>query len=79
MEVTMLDPGVISKRETAYGSGEMEMEIPFQISAKSMDSQINARDEAALFSEFYDNGCGDKRNFVHEVAINPDDIPQFSR
>lgn len=54
----------------------MQVDISFQIPAKGMYRQINAREKAFLFCQLFYDVCGYKRDFVHKVAIDPKEIPE---
>ncbi len=46
IEISIFDPGIFGKRKSAYGGGEMDMDVSFQVSAEGMQRQINSGDEA---------------------------------
>jgi hypothetical protein len=52
------------------------MQISFQVSAKSMYSQINSGNEALFFGLYFDDISRDGSNFIDEVPIVPKNVPK---
>ena len=75
-EIGIRNPAVMDKGEPADSRGERNMEITFKVSAKSMYSEINSRDELFLQRQLFNNACGNSRDFIHEVAVDPEEIPK---
>jgi hypothetical protein len=79
IEIGVRDPAVMCKGETAEGAGEMDVEIAFKVSAESMDCEINSRYKSFLQRQLFNDACGDSRGFIHEVAVDPEEIPKDIR
>lgn len=54
----------------------MNVEIAFKVSAKSMNCEINSRDELFLQRQLLNNASGNRRDFIHEVTVDPEEIPK---
>lgn len=78
IEVSTFDPGIISKRKTTYSSRQMDMNITFQVSTEGMDSQIDTGYKSLIVGQILDNISCYKRDFVHKVAIDPEEVPESS-
>lgn len=76
IEIGIRNPAVIGKGEPSDSGGEMNVEITFKVSAKSMNCEINSRDELFLQRQLLNNACGNSRDFIHEVAVDPEEIPK---
>lgn len=76
IEIGIRNPAVMSKGETSDGGGEMNVEITFKVSAKSMYSEVHSRDELFLQRQLLNNAGGNSRDFIHEVAVDPEEIPK---
>ena len=76
VEVNTFNPRIMRKRESAYSSGKMDMDISFKVSAKSMYGEINTGNKSFSFSQFFNNISGYKRYFVHQITVNPKEVPE---
>ena len=79
IEIGVRNPAIMCKGETAESGGEMDVDIAFKVSAESMYCEINSRDEFFLQRQLFDNACGNRREFIHEVAVDPEEVPKDIR
>ena len=79
IEISVGDPAVMCKGEAAESAGEMDVEIAFKVSAKSMNCEINSRCKSFLQRQLFNDACGNSRGNIHEVAVDPEEIPKDIR
>lgn len=76
IEIGVRNPVIMRKGETTESAGEMDVKIAFKVSAESVYGEINSRDESFLQRQLFNNACGEGRGFIHEVAVDPEEIPK---
>jgi len=79
MEISVTPPSLIIQCQTAGGGGKMNMEIAFEIAAESVIGKIDARDEVILGGELFNDVGGKGKDFIKEMAIEPEEGLQFKR
>jgi len=79
MEISAFNPGVIIKSQTAGSGGKMNMEVAFKIAAESARGKEDAGDEVILGGELFNDAGGDRRDFVKEMTIEPEEGLKFKR
>lgn len=77
MEISTFDPGIIIKSQTAGSGGKMNMKVAFEIAAESMVGKEDSGDEVILGGELFNDACGEGRDFVKEMAIEPEEGLKF--
>jgi hypothetical protein len=73
VEVGVGNPCLVIEGEAAGGGGKVEMEIAFEVPSERVNGQEDARKEAALGSQSFDDGSGERWKSVEEVAIDPEE------
>lgn len=76
MEIGLGNPFFVGGGEASYGCGEVDVDIAFEVSAERMNSEKHARNETHLAGEFFDNSGSDGWDFVHKMAVHPEEIPE---
>ena len=77
VEISVPDPLRMAEGKSAGCGGEMDMDIPFEVSAEGMDGKKNTREKTFFERPLLNDGCSDEGNKVHEVAIKPEKDPEF--
>ena len=77
IEVNLANPGFAQKGETARCGGKMDMDIPFEVSAKGVDGKKDTGKKPLFECPIFNDGCSDEGNKVHEVAVKPEKNPEF--
>ena len=55
------------------------MYVSFKVSSEGVDGQIYSRAESFLCGLFLDDVRGQRRDLIHEVTIDPEEIPKSAR
>lgn len=55
------------------------MDVSLNISAKGMDGKKDTGKKSFSFSPFFNDVCCDEGNKVHQVAVKPEEVPEFRR
>ena len=57
------------------------MDVSFEVSAKGVDGKKDAWQKSFLFlfSPIFNDVCGNQGNKVHQVAVKPEEVPEFRR
>ena len=76
LKISVCNPTFIVQRESCQGSGKMNMQVAFEVSAKRMYCKINAGNEALLLSLYFNYiGC-DRCDFIDKMSIVPENVPK---
>jgi hypothetical protein len=73
VEVGVGNPCLVIEGKAAGGGGKVEMEIAFEVPSERVNGQEDAGKEAALGSQSFDDGSGERWKSVEEVAIDPEE------
>jgi hypothetical protein len=79
IEVNLANPGFAQKGETARCGGKMDMDIPFEVSAKGVDGKEDAWEKTFSLCPIFNDICRYQGNKVHKVAVKPEEVPEFRR
>ena len=79
VEVGLPDPLRLAEGKSTCCGGEMDVDIPFEVSAEGMDSQKDARPKPFFVRPIIDDGCGDEGDTIHQVTIEPEEYPEGFR
>jgi hypothetical protein len=77
IEISFPDPLRMAEGKPASCGGEMDMDVPFEVSAKGVDGKKDTREKPLLPRPIFNDGCGDEGDKVHEVAVKPEKDPEF--
>ena len=55
------------------------MDILFEVSAKGMDGKKDTGKKSFSFSPLFNDVCCYQGNKVHQVAVKPEEVPEFRR
>ena len=53
------------------------MDIPFKVSAKGMDGKEDTGKKNPFERQVFNDGCSDEGDKVHEIAVKPEECPEF--
>ena len=77
IEVSFPNPrGMAGGKSTGCG-GEMDMDIPLEVSAKGVDGKKDTGEKTLFERPIFNNSCSDEGDKVHEVAVQPEKDPEF--
>ena len=77
IEVSFPNPrGMAGGKSTGCG-GEMDMDIPLEVSAKGVDGKKDTGEKTLFERPIFNDGCSDEGDKVHEVAVKPEKDPEF--
>ena len=79
IKISIADPALTIRRQTAGGGGKMDVEIAFKVPAEGVDGQVDAGQEVMLRGQLFDDVGGERRNRVEEVAIDPEEGLEVGR
>ena len=51
------------------------MDIFIEVSAEGVDSQKDTRSKTFLVCPIVDDGCGDERDAIYQVTVEPEEYP----
>ena len=77
IEVSFLNPRGMAEGKTAGCGGEMDMDIPLEVSAKGVDGKKDTGEKTLFERPIFNNSCSDEGDKVHEVAVKPEKDPKF--
>jgi hypothetical protein len=73
VEVGVGNPCLVIEGKATGGGGQMDMNIAFEVPSERVNGQEDAGKEAALGSQSFDDGSGERWKSVEEVAIDPEE------
>jgi hypothetical protein len=79
IEIGVADPLRVTEGKPTRCSGEMDVDISFEVSAKSMNGKKDTREKALFARPVFNDICSDGGNKVHEVTVQPKKDPEFRR
>lgn len=79
IEIGFANPCSVEKGKPTHCGGEVNMDIPFEVSAEGMDGKKDTRKKPFLMCPIFDDGCCDKGDKVHKVTIQPEEVPEVFR
>ena len=79
IKISIANPAFEIRRQTAGGGGKMDMEIAFEVAAKSVVGKEDAGDEVILGGELFNDAGGKGRDFIKEMTIEPEEGLKFKR
>ena len=59
------------------GGGEVNMQVAFEVSAKSMYYQIDSRNKSLFFRLCFNDAGSDRSDFIDERSIVPENVPEY--
>ena len=71
IEIGVADPLRVTEGKPTRCSGEMDVDISFEVSAKSMNGKKDTREKALFARPVFNDICSDGGNKVHEVTVQP--------
>lgn len=71
VEIGVGNPLLAIEGKATGGGGEMDMEIPFEVSSEGVNGQEDAGQEVMLSGKPFDDVGGEWRKGVQEMAIRP--------
>ena len=77
IEVSFLNPRGMAEGKTAGCGGEMDMDIPLEVSAKGVDGKKDTGEKTLVERPIFHDGSSDEGDKVHEVAVQPEKDPEF--
>ena len=77
IEVSFLNPRGMAEGKTAGCGGEMDMDIPLEVSAKGVDGKKDTGEKTLVERPIFHDGSSDEGDKVHEVAVRPEKDPEF--
>jgi len=77
IEVSVPNPLGMAGGESTGCGGEVDMDIPFEVSAKGVDGKKDTGKKTPFKSPLFYDGCSDEGDKVHEIAIKPEKDPEF--
>lgn len=79
IEIGVADPLRVTEGKPTRCSGEMDVDISFEVSAKSMNGKKDTREKALFTRPVFNDVCSDGGNKVHDVTVQPKKDPEFRR
>lgn len=79
MEISAFNPGIMIKSQAAGSGGKVNMEVAFEIAAESVGGKEDTGNEVILGGELFNDAGGDRRDFIEEMAIEPEEGLKFKR
>lgn len=76
IKVRAPNPSIPSGRKTSCAGGEVNMDISFKVSAECMYGKKDAGKKPFLVCPIFNDVCGNKRDTVHKVSIQPEEGPE---
>ena len=77
IEVSFPNPRGMAGGKSTGRSGEMDMDISFEVSAKGVDGKKDTGEKTLSERPIFNNSCSDEGDKVHEVAVQPEKDPEF--
>lgn len=77
IEVSFPNPRGMAGGKSTGRSGEMDMDISFEVSAKGVDGKKDTGEKTLSERPIFNNSCSDEGDKVHEVAVQPEKDPKF--
>ena len=77
IEVSFPNPRGMAEGKSTGRSGEMDMDIPLEVSAKGVDGKKDTGEKTLFERPIFNDSCSDERDKVHEVAVKPEKDPKF--
>lgn len=77
IEVSFPNPCGMAGGKSTGRSGEMDMDISFEVSAKGVDGKKDTGEKTLSERPIFNNSCSDEGDKVHEVAVKPEKDPKF--
>ena len=77
IEVSFPNPRGMAGGKSTGRSGEMDMDISFEVSAKGVDGKKDTGEKTLSERPIFNNSCSDEGDKVHEVAVKPEKDPKF--
>ena len=77
IEVSFPNPRGMAEGKTAGCGGEMDMDIPLEVSAKGVDGKKDTGEKTLFERPIFHDSCSNEGDKVHKIAVQPEKNPKF--
>lgn len=77
VEVSSFVPGIIRQGQTTNGGRKVYVDISLEVSAKGVDGKKDTGQKSFALSPLFHDICCNEGNKVHQVAVKPEEVPEF--